>query len=71
MKKSILTLCLIFVGTTASFSNNFSLEVITKDCYEEAFDMMEDAENKGLSEENIKAAGEFAYCVCEPSCEWE
>lgn len=41
------------------------------DCYDEAFDAMEDAAANGLSEENIAAAGQLFYCQCANNCVWE
>lgn len=59
---------LLFMSTSSLDAN---AEINNKiDCYEFAFDQMEQADDAGLDSETVSLIGEMAYCICAPNCEW-
>ena len=69
MKNLFFTLVFLLIGTF-TFSSNISLNLMFANCYEVAFDAMDEAANAGLSPSDISIVGERAYCECQPNCQW-
>lgn len=68
--KNFLSLVAAFLLVVSQVNalNPISVDAKLKDCYQVAFDAMDDASDAGMTDSQIQWQGEIAYCFCASNC---